>query len=222
MLGHDAHDGERVEQRVEGLVEHDVDVRRARGGGLVDVAQVELGALEGLDAVDGEGDVLRREGLPVREPCVVADVKRPGQAIGAARIGRREVVFKVEVGVGGHERGLQQRLVHVLAGPPPHERIEAGGRFRGGRHGDYHLAYAVGTDAGTRRAGSHRFVRARVCRSPCAPRQKRDAPRRSGKSRCTHEVPSRQGHGFSSCWCYVSSMRNNTIGEPPVLRNFDS
>ena len=219
---HDAHHGERVQQRIVRALHGDLAGYGVNGPRLVHHGQIRFGRFAVHDSVDGEGHVLGRERHAVGEHHALADMERPGEAVlGAAVIGG-EIVHEGEVVVRGDERRLDERLVHVLAGPPPHERIEAGGRFRGGRHGDYHLAYAVGTDAGTRRAGSHRFVRARVCRSPCAPRQKRDAPRRSGKSRCTHEVPSRQGHGFSSCWCYVSSMRNNTIGEPPVLRNFDS
>ena len=168
--GHDAHHGERVQKRVIGTLHGDLAGYGIGGAGRLNHGQVGLSRFPIHDTVDGEGHVLGRERHAVGEHHVIPDMERPGEAVlGAAVIGG-EIVHELQIVVGDDESRLDERLVHVLAGSPPHERIEAGGRFRGGRHGDYHLAYAVGTDTGTRRAGSRRFVRARVCRSLRTPR----------------------------------------------------
>ena len=136
MLGYDAHDGERVEQGVERLVEVQLDGGVVDDDGLVDHGQVGFGGAAVDDTVDGEGDVVGSEGLAVGELDVVADGERPGEAVLGALIRGGQVVLELEVDIGGDEGGLNERLVHMLAAAPTHERVEAGRRLRAGGHGE--------------------------------------------------------------------------------------
>ena len=143
VLGHDAHDGKRVEQGVEWLVEAQLNGGVVDDNGLVDHGEVGLGGGAVDDAVDGEGHVAGGEGLAVGELDVVADGERPGQAVLGALIGGGEVVLELEVEVGGDERRLDERLMHVLAAAPAHKWVEAGGRLRAGGHGEDDLRGGV-------------------------------------------------------------------------------
>ena len=116
--------------------------------GLVDHGEVGLGGGAVDDAVDGEGDVAGGEGLAVGELDVVADSERPGQAVLGALIGGGEVVLELEVDVGGDEGGLNERLVHMFAAAPAHERVEAGRRLRASGHGEDDLRGGVALGLG--------------------------------------------------------------------------
>ena len=165
VLGHDAHDGERVEQGVEGLVEVQLNGGVVDDNGLIDHGEVGLGGSAVDDAVDGEGDVAGGEGLAVGELDVVADSERPGQAVLGALIGGGEVVLELEVEVGGDERRLNERLMHVLAAAPAHERVEAGGRLGAGGHGEGDLRGSVAFGLG--RTRSREAVARRECGRAC-------------------------------------------------------
>ena len=163
MLGHDAHDGERVEQGVERLVEVQLNGGIVDDDGLVDHGEVGLGGGAVDDAVDGEGDVAGGEGLAVGELDVVADGERPGQTVRGALIGGGEVVLELEVEVGGDERRLNEGLMHVLATAPAHERVETGRRFGAGGHGKDDLRGGVAFCLGWTRSRKAVARRERGC-----------------------------------------------------------
>ena len=165
MLGHDAHDRERVEQGVEGLVEVQLNGGVVDDDGLVDHGEVGFGGGAVDDAVDGEGDVAGGEGLAVGELDVVADGERPGQAVLGALIGGGEVVLELEVEVGRDERRLDERLMHMLAAAPAYERVEAGGRFGAGGHGEDDLrgGFALGLGRTRSREAVARCERGCAC-----------------------------------------------------------
>ena len=165
VLGYDAHDGERVEQGVERLVEVQLDGGVVDDDGLVDHGEVGFGGTAVDDTVDGEGDVVGGEGLAVGELDVVADGERPGQAVLGALIGVGKVVLELEVDVGGDEGGLNERLVHMLAATPAHERVEAGRRLRAGGHGEDDLRGGVALGLGWTR--SREAVACRECGCAC-------------------------------------------------------
>ena len=143
VLRHDAEHRERVEQRVMGLVEMEFDHRVAHGDGAVDHREVGLGHRAVDDGVHGEGDIARTQRFAVGEDDVVANGERPHEAVARAEVVGCKVVDEVEVLVGGDEGGLDERLVHVLAASPSDERVEAGGRFARGVHGDDDLRGAL-------------------------------------------------------------------------------
>ena len=225
VLGHDADDGKRVQKRVERLVEADFHRRVVRGHGLLHHGQVALGRLGVPDAVEGEGHVARRERLAVGELHVVADGERPRQAVGRRLVGRGQVVLEAQLGGGGDQRGLDERLVHVLAAAPRHQGVEAGRRLRSRRHGHDHLLGRVGA----RRDALLRFRVALACVAIGARRQQAaQRQRRRARARQLRELPSSdRSHGIlpvrrappppdtpraadvaSRLSCYVSKLRN--------------
>ena len=135
-IRHDADDRQRVQQRVERLVQMDLAGLVVNGNGLVDHGQVALAGLVVGNAVDGIGHVMGGNRLAVGELGVGADGERPGQAVIAARISRCQVVLEAHVGLRGQKRGLDERLVHVLAAAPGNERVEAGIGLAAHRHGN--------------------------------------------------------------------------------------
>ena len=98
----------------------------------------------GLDRVVGEGHVRRRQGLPVGESRVLPDVYRPGEAVAADYVIRRQVIADGEVRVGDRQGGLDQGLVDVLPRPPAEGRVKARGGLGIGVHGDDHGVRPLG------------------------------------------------------------------------------
>ena len=72
--------------------------------------------------------------MAVRESGVVANAERPGHSIGGAFVRRRKVAHEGKVAIGGDERRLNERLVHMLAAAPRHQRVETRSRFGACRH----------------------------------------------------------------------------------------
>ena len=138
-IRHDADNRQRVQQRVERLVQADLAGLVVDGDGLVDHGQVALAGLIVGNAVDGVGHVVGGNRLAVGEFGIGANGERPGQAIVAARVRRCKVVLEAHVGLRGQKRGLDQRLMHVLAATPGDERVEAGVRLAAHGHGNGHL-----------------------------------------------------------------------------------
>ena len=148
-VGHDADNGQRVQEGVERLVQANLAGLVVDGDGLVDHGQVALAGLVVGDAVDGVGDVMGRDRLAVGELRVRTDRERPGQAVVAARIRRCKVVLKTHVGLRGQKRGLDERLMHMLAAAPGDERVEAGVRLAAHRHRNGHLRSMLPVYGGT-------------------------------------------------------------------------
>ena len=105
--------------------------------------EVGLGCIAVGDAIDREGHVLRRAGLAVGEHGVVAYRERPHEAVVAAEEFGGQVAGDVHGVIGYHERGLDERLVHVLAAAPRDERIETGRRLALRAHRDGHRAVRI-------------------------------------------------------------------------------
>ena len=138
-IRHDADNRQRVQQRVERLVQMDLAGLVVDGAGLVDHGQVALAGLVVGNAVDGICHVTSGNRLAVGELGIGADGERPGQAVVAASVGRCQVVLEAHVGLRGQKRGLDERLVHMLAATPGDERVEAGGGLAAHRHGNGNL-----------------------------------------------------------------------------------
>ena len=147
-IRHDADDRQRVQQRVERLVQMDLASLVVNGDGLVDHGQVALAGLVVGHAVDGVGHVMSGNRLAVGERGVGTDGERPGQAIVAARVSRCQVVLEAHVGLRGQKRGLDERLVHMLAAAPGNERIETGSRLAAHRHGNGNLRSVLPASGG--------------------------------------------------------------------------
>ena len=113
------------------------------GDRLVHHSQIALAGLAVRNAVDRVGHIMRRERLAVGELRVRANGERPREAIVAAGIRRREVVFEAHIGRRGQKRGLDKRLMHMLAAAPGDERVEASGGFAAHGHGDRNLGSAL-------------------------------------------------------------------------------
>ena len=187
VLGHDAHHSQRVQQRVERLLHVHDDGGVVGGHGLFHHGHVALGCFRVQDAVDGEGHIARRERGAVGELHVVADGERPGHAVFGRFVGRGEVVLEVEVRIGGDQRGLDQRLVNVLAAAPRHHRVEAGGRLGSGGHRDDNLRRGLVGRTFRRAFGRLLGLAARAaCQQP-AQRQ-----RRRRRTRQFREIASRE------------------------------
>ena len=165
-IRHDADNRQRVQQRVERLVQMNLASLVVNGDSLVDHGQVALAGLVVGNAVDGVGHVMGGNRLAVGELGVGADGERPGQAIVAARIGRCQIVLEAHVGLRGQKRGLDERLMHMLATAPGNERIETGIRFAAHRHGNGHLrgmlpaSDGAGTRIGAAGAGAQHAAEA--------------------------------------------------------------
>ena len=82
---------------------------------------------------------VRGQFRPVGELDIVANQKRPSQAIVATSVLLSQVVDEIEVLIGGDERGLDKGLVHMFAATPRIEWIEACFRLAAGIYGDNHL-----------------------------------------------------------------------------------
>ena len=151
-IRYDADNRQRVQQRVERLVQVDLAGLVIDGDGVVDHGQVALAGLVVGNAVDGVGHVMGGNRLAVGELRVGADGERPGQAVVAASIGRCQVVFEAHIGLRGQKRGLDERLVHVLAAAPGNERVEARFGLAAHRHGNGNLrgVLPAGGGAGAR------------------------------------------------------------------------
>ena len=149
-IRHDADNRQRVQQRVERLVQMDLAGLVVDGDSLVDHGQVALAGLVVGNAVDGVGHVMGGNRLAVGELGVGADGERPGQAIVAAGISRCKVVLEAHVGLRGQKRGLDERLVHVLAAAPGNERVEAGIGLAAHRHGNGNLRGMLPASGGAR------------------------------------------------------------------------
>ena len=149
-IGHDADNRQRVQQRVERLVQMDLAGLVVDGDGLVDHGQVALAGLVVGHAVDGVGHVMGGNRLAIGELGIGADGERPGQAVVAARIGRCQVVLEAHVGLRGQKRGLDERLVHMLAATPGDERVEAGVGLAAHRHGNGNLRGVLPASGGAR------------------------------------------------------------------------
>ena len=159
---HNAHHGQGVQQGVvranQGkLAGHPVD-----GPSLAHAGQIGLGRFPVHDAVDGKGHVLGRQRHAVGEGHIVADDEGPGEAILGTAVVHGQVVHEVQVVVRGDESGLDERLVHVLAGAPAQKRVESRRRLRGRGHGHDHLALPVRT--GTRGTARRRHPGTRAAR----------------------------------------------------------
>ena len=144
MLGHDAHDGKRVQKRVIRLRHGNFHMRVVGRRSLFDHGKVGLGRLGFDDAVNSERYVGCGQRLSVGELCVVANGEIPGHSIVCAVIFRSKVVDELEIGVRGDEGGLDQGLMHMLAAAPRHEGVEAGGRFAVHVHGNDDLVLRLG------------------------------------------------------------------------------
>ena len=138
-IRHDADNRQRVQQRVERFVQMDLAGLVVDGDGLVDHGQVALAGLVVGNAVDGICHVTSGNRLAIGELGIGADGERPGQAVVAARIGRCQVVLEAHVGLRGQKRGLDERLVHMLAATPGDERVESGVGLAAHRHGNGNL-----------------------------------------------------------------------------------
>ena len=138
-IRHDADNRQRVQQRVERLVQMNLTGLVIDGDGLVDHGQVALAGLVVGNAVDGIRHIMGGNRLAVGELGVGADGERPGQAIVAARVRRCKVVLEAHVGLRGQKRGLDKRLVHMLAAAPGDERVESSVGLAARRHGNGNL-----------------------------------------------------------------------------------
>ena len=147
-IRHDADNRQRVQQRIERLVQVDLAGLVIDGDGLVDHGQVALAGLVVRHAVDGVGHVMSGNRLAVGELGIGANGERPGQTVVAARIGRCQVVLEAHVGLRGQKRGLDKRLVHMLAAAPGNERIETGSRLAAHRHGNGNLRSVLPASGG--------------------------------------------------------------------------
>ncbi len=153
VLRHDAQDGERVEERVVGLVVVKLHHRVAHGHRAVYHGEVGLGRRALYDAVHGEGDIAGGEGLAIGKDDVVADGERPHQPIGGTQVLGGEIVRELKVLVRGDERGLDERHVNVLAAAPRDKRVEPRGGLARRVHGDDDLLGRIrgsGTGTGAR------------------------------------------------------------------------
>ncbi len=220
MGRHDAHHGQSVQKRVVGPLHGDLAGHRIESPSLGHHGQVGLSRRPLGDAVDGEGHVLGRKRHPVGEDRVVANGESPGETILRAVVGHGQIVHEGKIVVGGDKGGLDEGLVHMLAGAPAHERIEPGRRLRGGRHSHDHLRFAVRAGAS---ASGRRSSGARRGAFPAAGTARQQPRTRcAGQRRSPHEVSSRQGHPPLLSSCYVLSTRNNTTDAPSVLRKPNS
>ena len=156
VLGNDAQHGQGIEKRVERFVQAKNDRVLVWALDRIDHREIGLGVLRGLDGCHGKGNVGGAHRLPVGEVRIVAQGKRPAQAVVRALVGRREVANELHVRVGTDKRGLDERLVDVFAAAPGHAGVEAGVRLARGAHGDGHLA--GGVNAGRSRAISRRVL----------------------------------------------------------------
>ena len=133
VLGHDAHDCHRV--RPDGERPRHMKHHRGIVRGLRAIQHGEIVDRAGLfDRVVGERHVLRCQLLAVGEICVVPDGHRPCQTVLADRIVRCKIIADGQIGVCDRERGLDERLVYMLARPPAERRIKARLRLRGRPH----------------------------------------------------------------------------------------
>ena len=148
-IRHDADDRQRVQQRVERLVQVDLAGLVINGDGVVNHGQIALAGLVVGHAVDGVGHIMGGNRLAVGELGVGADGERPGQAVVAASIGRCQIVLEAHVGLRGQKRGLDKRLMHMLAAAPGNERIETSSRLAAHRHGNGNLRGVLPASGGT-------------------------------------------------------------------------
>ena len=161
-IGNDADNGKCVQERVERLVQMDLARFVVDGDGLVHHGQVTFAGLAVRNAVDRVGHIMRRERLAVGELRVRTNSERPGEAVVAAGVRRREVVFEAHVGRRSQKRGLDKRLMNMLAAAPGDERVEASGGLAAHGHGDRNLRGMLFTLRG---GVSIRVARIRVARA---------------------------------------------------------
>ena len=138
-IGNDADNGQRVQEGVEGLVQMDFARFIVYGDRLVHHSQIALAGLAVRNAVDRVGHIMRRKRLAVGELRVRANGERPREAVVTAEIRRREVVFEAHIGRRGQKRGLDKRLMHMLAAAPGDEWVEASGGLAAHGHGNRYL-----------------------------------------------------------------------------------
>ena len=138
-IRNDADNGQRVQERIERLVQMDFARFIVYGDRLVHHGQIALAGLAVRNAVDRVGHIMRRERLAVGELRVRANGERPREAVVTTGVCRREVVFEAHVGRRGQKRGLDKRLMNMLAAAPGDERVETSSRLAARRHGDRYL-----------------------------------------------------------------------------------